>query len=95
MTPNRTMSSFVPGKKKKSGDSILVRGFWGDIINSPYIPFGIEIWNPEDKTKFFRKINFQRIYVRYYSIEITYFTFRWPQMYVNTICKDIFINLRH
>lgn len=58
MTPNRTMSSFVPGKKKRSGDSILVRGFWGDIINSPYIPFGIEVWDPEDKSKFFKKINF-------------------------------------
>lgn len=43
MTPNRTLSSFVPGKKKKSGDSILVRGFWGDIVNSPYISLGVEV----------------------------------------------------
>jgi dynein assembly factor 3 len=43
MTPNRTLSSFIPGKKKKSGDSILVRGFWGDIINSPYVTFGMEV----------------------------------------------------
>ena len=41
MTPNRTLSAYIPGKKKKTGDSILVRGFWGDIINSPYFPFGI------------------------------------------------------
>ena len=52
------MSSFVPGKKKKSGDSIMVRGFWGDIINSPYVPFGIEVFNEEFKKKFFQKINF-------------------------------------
>jgi dynein assembly factor 3 len=38
--PNRTLSSFVPGKTKKGRDSVLVRGFWGDIINSPYISFG-------------------------------------------------------
>jgi len=47
--PNRTMSSYIEGKKKKSGDSCLVRGFWGDIINSPYIPLGIEVENEEDR----------------------------------------------
>ena len=30
--PNRTYSSYVPGKHKKSRDSVMVRGFWGDII---------------------------------------------------------------
>ena len=64
MTPNRTMSSFIPGKKKRSGDSILVRGFWGDIINSPYWSFGIEVWRQGDKEKFFRKMNMQQVYVR-------------------------------
>jgi dynein assembly factor 3 len=63
MTPNRTLGSYIPGKKKKTGDSILVRGFWGDIINSPYIPFGVEVAKAEDAEKFFRKINFQRIYM--------------------------------
>ena len=62
--PNRTMSSFIPGKKKKSGDSIMIRGFWGDIINSPFANFGFEVLNEADKEKFFRKLNFQRIYVR-------------------------------
>lgn len=55
---NRTMSSFIPGKKKRTGDSIMVRGFWGDIVNSPYIPFGVEVQDEADKEKFFRKINF-------------------------------------
>lgn len=36
----------------------MVRGFWGDIINSPYIPFGVEVLSEADKEKFFRKINF-------------------------------------
>ena len=36
----------------------MVRGYWGDIINSPFIPFGIEVWKEDDKEKFFRKINF-------------------------------------
>jgi len=57
-TPNRTMSSFIPGKKKKSGDSIMVRGYWGDIINSPYAPFGYEVKDEVDREKFFRKLNF-------------------------------------
>lgn len=62
-TPNRTMSSFIPGKRKKSGDSIMIRGFWGDIINSPFATFGYEVLNEVDKEKFFRKLNFQRIYI--------------------------------
>jgi len=41
----------------------MVRGFWGDILNSPYVPFGVEIESEEDKEKFFKKVNFQRIYV--------------------------------
>jgi dynein assembly factor 3, axonemal len=32
ITPNRTMSSYLPGKKKESHESCLVRGYWGDII---------------------------------------------------------------
>ncbi|CDW85452.1 arf-like ras superfamily gtpase [Stylonychia lemnae] len=63
--PNRTLGAYIPGKKKKTGDSILVRGFWGDIINSPYIPLGAEIESAEDREKFFKKINFQRIYVQF------------------------------
>lgn len=60
-TPNRTFSSYVEGKKKRTRDSILVRGYWGDIVNSPYIPLGIEIDTIERK-KFFREVNYQRVY---------------------------------
>ena len=60
--PNRTMGSYIEGKKRKSGDSCLVRGFWGDIINSPYIPMGIEVENEEDSKKFDKEYNFKRPY---------------------------------
>ena len=40
-----------------------MRGFWGDIIQSPYIPFGLEIWKEPEASKFFEKINYQLIYV--------------------------------
>jgi dynein assembly factor 3 len=56
--PNRTFSSYVPGRDKKSKDSIMVRGFWGDIQQSPYIPFGVEIWKEPEKSSFGKKINF-------------------------------------
>ena len=59
VSANRTMSSYIEGKKKKSGDSCLVRGFWGDISNSPYIPLGIYIENSEYKTKFYSEYNTQ------------------------------------
>lgn len=41
----------------------MVRGFWGDIVQSPYIPFGVEIWKEPEATEFFKKINYQLIYV--------------------------------
>jgi hypothetical protein len=53
------MASFVYGKDKKSRDSIEVRGFWGDVLQSPYIPFGIEIWEEPEKTKFMKEVNKQ------------------------------------
>ena len=58
ITANRTLGSYVDGKKKQTRDSCLVRGFWGDIINSPYISFGLEVKKEDDKEKFFRKMNF-------------------------------------
>jgi hypothetical protein len=36
----------------------MVRGFWGDIINSPYFTFGGEVEDAADRDKFFKKINF-------------------------------------
>ena len=41
----------------------MVRGFWGDIIQSPYIPFGVEIWKEPENTMFRKQINFQQVYV--------------------------------
>ena len=38
--PNRTLSSWVEGRERGRG-SVLKRGFWGDIVNSPYISFGV------------------------------------------------------
>ena len=43
-------------------DSVLVRGFWGDIVNSPFIPLGVEVADEADRAKFFRQVNFQRVY---------------------------------
>jgi len=61
--PNRTLGSFVEGRKKKgTRDSIMVRGFWGDIINSPYIAFGNEVEDPDDNMRFYKEINYQSIY---------------------------------
>jgi len=38
--PNRTLASYVDGKKKGDKTSCLVRGYWGDIMVSPYIALG-------------------------------------------------------
>jgi len=60
--PNRTFGSFVEGKDRKSRDSILVRGYWGDVVQSPYLTFGLEVDKEPERTKFFREINYQKVY---------------------------------
>lgn len=40
----------------------MVRGFWGDIINSPYMSFGNEVDDPDDYMRFYKQVNFQNIY---------------------------------
>lgn len=40
----------------------MVRGFWGDIIQSPYIPFGLNIYKEPEATLFKKQINFQQVY---------------------------------
>ena len=40
----------------------MVRGFWGDIINSPYFSFGNEIWKEPERTRFLKEVNYQRVY---------------------------------
>jgi dynein assembly factor 3 len=40
----------------------LVRGFWGDIINSPYMSYGNEIHKEPERTRFFKKVNYQSVY---------------------------------
>jgi dynein assembly factor 3 len=39
--PNRTLASYAPGRKKEEKTSCLVRGYWGDMMISPYIAMGI------------------------------------------------------
>jgi dynein assembly factor 3 len=61
-TPNRTMASFIPGNHKKTRDNILVRGYWGDIKNSPYISFGNEVFKEPERTRFYKQVNYQKVY---------------------------------
>lgn len=69
----------------------MVRGFWGDILNSPLIPFGVEIENKEDKEKFFKHLNFQRVYVRSLHKSLPN---RWLLTYQPTMCKGASIKLK-
>jgi len=50
--PNRTLNSYTEGKTKVGRDSIEVRGFWGDIINSPYIGYGNEVHKEPEASRF-------------------------------------------
>jgi len=66
--PNRTLSSYIPGKTKEGKDSCLVRGFWGDITNSPFIGFGVELNTGDEHETFYAK---QDIHHRFHAQHIT------------------------
>jgi len=51
------MGSYLPGKKKLTNESCLLRGYWGDIINSPYLAFGVECDYKPEKEKLFKVAN--------------------------------------
>lgn len=51
--PNRTLSSHTQATDRKKGTTIEIRGFWGDIINSPYHCFGTTT-HPEDRARLFK-----------------------------------------
>lgn len=51
-TPNRTLASYTEAKGTK-GTTVQVRGFWGDIINTPYHGFGTTA-DPVDKARLFK-----------------------------------------
>merc|ERR1719305_1270327 len=57
-TPNRTMASYQEGKSRTKGTTIMVRGYWGDIVNPPYMAFGIDA-EGEDRARLFKRSNEQ------------------------------------
>jgi len=42
-----------------------VRGYWGDIVQSPYIPHGVEVWQEREWDLFKKRINYQQVYFSY------------------------------
>ncbi|PHJ20042.1 hypothetical protein CSUI_006125 [Cystoisospora suis] len=67
--PNRTLASYTAATDKKRGQSVKVRGFWGDIVNGPFCAYGVETRQCY-KDRLFRKINQQH---RYHTQDIATF----------------------
>lgn len=96
---NRTFSSYIPGYNKKDKQNVAVRGYWGDILQSPYVPFGLEIWKEPEASEFFKKINYQLIYscldvsmynVQYYIQKLEDMTqYDFPFTRVKQITKEL------
>ena len=42
--PNRSLASMVAGRM--NGSSVLKRGYWGDVANSPFAAVGVECDDP-------------------------------------------------
>jgi dynein assembly factor 3 len=57
------MASYLPAKHKghkdilKNNTSCMVRGFWGDILVSPYISYGAETTYEPERTWMFKTVN--------------------------------------
>lgn len=51
--PNRTLASYTEGVDRSKGTTVQVRGFWADIINSPYHAF-CTTTDPEDRPRLFK-----------------------------------------
>merc|ERR1711976_383384 len=60
--PNRTMSSYLPGKRKRTIDKVEIRGYFGDITNSPYGCFGIKTDQKPEKDYFYHVRNTTYVY---------------------------------
>lgn len=65
----------------------MVRGFWGDLVNSPYIAFGVELDDLEEFEHFYKHTD---LFYKHNSQEITEFNL---MKYLNRIEKDEVINL--
>lgn len=52
-TPNRTLASYTEAKERDTGKLIMQRGFWGDVINTPYHAFGTTT-HPKDFDRLFK-----------------------------------------
>ncbi|CAJ1418546.1 unnamed protein product [Effrenium voratum] len=57
-SPNRSLASYTEAKDRSKGTTVQVRGFWGDIINSPYHAYCTRT-DPEVRHRLF-KINSQQ-----------------------------------
>lgn len=72
---NRTMGAFVRGNRRwkddhhLGGEKCLVRGFWGDIVNSPFWSFGIETDSVPEKEKLLKTTNYQNDYLSMHIAE--------------------------
>lgn len=86
--PNRTLSSYIPGQTKVGKDSCMVRGFWGDITNSPFIAFGVELNNGDEHETFYVK---QDIHHKFHAQHIT----EWNlSRYLSRLEKDELYQLK-
>jgi len=56
--PNVTMGTWVQGRRNKTKTSCMARGFWSDIINSPYLAFGLKA----DYEKLFKVRNKEQVH---------------------------------
>ncbi len=61
--PNKTLASYIPGQKKTNRDNCLVLGYWGDLINSPYIGNGVELDSKIEHEHFYRNDTINYKYV--------------------------------
>lgn len=51
------MGSYLPGKRKLTYENVAVRGYWGDIVVSPFLTMGVECDEEPENEKLFKIAN--------------------------------------
>lgn len=70
----------------------MVRGYWGDLVNSPYISFGVNL-NTDEEEKYFKKTNqnyfiFNSKYISEYNILKAIYMLEYNSDYYNKFCSS-------
>ena len=67
--------------KHKNNTSCMVRGFWGDIVNTPYLAYGIHTDYAPEKDWMFKTVNMQMATT---AMDVTHFNIMYWLTFISS-----------